>query len=234
MTDESAVKPQVSSLSQRLAEVRERIHRAASLSGRTGNEIALVAVTKTHSADVVRTAYDAGLRDFGESYVQEAIPKIDALTDLPDIRWHFIGHLQSNKSHAVLGKFGLIQGVDSLKLGQRLASLDTPQDILIQVKLGGEATKSGVNPSEVFPLCEQLGEIQGLRVLGLMAIAPLAENGNLVSQPRPFFAEAKAIFDKMPTSQRKILSMGMSGDFEVAIEEGANMVRVGTSLFGTR
>jgi PLP dependent protein len=206
-------------LGERIADVRARIARAAG-----GRAVKLVAVTKTHPVERVREAAAAGLDVLGENYVQELLAKRAALADLR-IEWHFIGHLQRNKAKDVVGKVALVHGVDSLALAEALARRATsPQDILIEVNLGGEASKAGVAPADLPALLAALAPLDGVRCRGLMAIPPPGEGR------RHFRALAALARDHgLPE-----LSMGMSDDFEEAIREGATIVRVGTALFGPR
>ncbi len=231
-------------IAARAAALREKVAVAAQRSGRGADAVSIVCVTKMHPAPVVLSAYAAGLRDFGENYVQEAMAKQDELAadssaaTLKGARWHLIGHLQSNKTNGVAGRFALIETVDSLKLGQRIArsaeSLGAPQEILIQVKLGDEDTKSGIAPDDALRLAEALQQTPGINLRGLMAIAPLNSDGTQIADPRPYFAQAKRLFDALPEGCRQILSMGMSADYECAIEEGSTCIRVGTTLLGSR
>ncbi len=233
-----------SEIAARFAALKEKVSAAAQRSGRAADDVSIVCVTKTHPASVVQAAYSAGLREFGENYVQEALAKQDELaagtdaTLLEGARWHLIGHLQSNKTNIVAGRYALIETVDSLKLGQRVGraaeALGAVQDILIQVKLGSEESKSGVAPEEALRLADALLAMPGLQLCGLMAVAPLGEDGFLVTEPQPYFAQAKRLYDLLPNECRQILSMGMSADFECAIEEGSTSIRVGTTLLGRR
>lgn len=215
-----------------LADLRSRVDEAAGIAGRKPGEVEIVAVTKGHPASTVQASYDAGLRSFGENYVQEARAKQVEIGNLNGLRWHFIGHLQSNKAADVVGAFALIQSVDSErlagKLGQIACRIGIVQDILIQVHLGDEETKFGVPPAEAPQLCDAVSQIRGLRLRGLMGIAPQA------GDPQPHFARLRSLFEMLPPGSRQVLSMGMSADFEIALREGANMVRIGTALLGSR
>lgn len=215
-------------LSDRLDDVESRIDRAVRRSGRKREDVTLVAVTKTFPADAVREAYQLGLRIFGENYVQEFETKHPLLNDLPDAKFHLIGHLQSNKSRKAVDLFQTIQTVDSAKLARRLNELEKPLDIMIEVKLSDEETKHGIQPNELPQLIEAIQGCAHLTLKGLMTIPPWTEHGE---ESRPYFAQLRALGSahRLPT-----LSMGMSNDFEVAIEEGATHVRVGTALFGSR
>ena len=223
-----------------VAAVRDRIARAAARSGRAPGEVTLVAVSKTHPPESVEAAFAAGVRDFGENKVQEAEPKIAALQALraQGLRWHLVGHLQSNKARRAVAGFDSIQSVDSAELTVRLdrtaAELDRVLDVLVQVELGGEATKSGLTADALFPALEAMRPLARVRAVGLMTVPPFADDPE---QTRPFFSRLRALVDDAHARgllQGRVLSMGMSGDYEVAIEEGATLVRVGTAIFGER
>lgn len=206
-------------LAERIASVRARIARAAA-----GRPVELVAVTKTHPPEVVRAAHTAGLSAFGENYVQEWAQKREALAGL-DIAWHFIGHLQKNKAKDVVGRVALIHGVDNLALAQALdRRAAEAQDILVEVNVGGEASKAGVAPPELAALLRDLRALDKVRCRGLMCIPPPGRG-------RPGFRALAALAREHGLAE---LSMGMSEDFEEAIEEGATIVRVGSALFGPR
>ncbi len=223
-------------LQQRLHEIQDRIAQAATRSGRSPQDITLLAVTKTFPRLVLQEAYELGLRTFGENRVQEAIPKIE---DLPaDIQWHLIGQLQTNKINKVLGKFALIQSVDSLKLAQAFSGrLDgRTQEILLEVNTSGEAAKSGVTPEKALEEARAIVQLPGLELRGLMTVGPLTQDSNL---QREAFKKLKGLFEELKAKgvgreEFSILSMGMSGDFEMAIEEGSTLVRIGSALFGSR
>jgi len=212
---------------------------AAGAAGRDPSSIRLVAVSKTFPAQAVRDAYAAGQRDFGENRVQEALQKIGETADLT-IRWHLLGHLQSNKARKAGPAFAMVQSVDSVELIQKLdvAAADAGQapGLLIQVDLAGEATKFGVVPGEVPRLFEAAAACRAARVVGLMTLPPVPDTPE---DARPYFRRLRALKDEwlaagVPAPMLRELSMGMSGDFEVAIEEGATIVRVGTAIFGSR
>ena len=212
---------------------------AAGAAGRDPSSIRLVAVSKTFPAQAVRDAYAAGQRDFGENRVQEALQKIGETTDLT-IRWHLLGHLQSNKARKAGPAFAMVQSVDSVELIQKLdaAAADAGQapELLIQVDLAGEATKFGVPPAEVPRLFEAAAACRAAQVVGLMTLPPVPDTPE---DARPYFRRLRALKDEwlaagVPAPMLRELSMGMSGDFEVAIEEGATIVRVGTAIFGSR
>ena len=212
---------------------------AAGTAGRDPSSIRLVAVSKTFPVEAVREAYAAGQRDFGENRVQEGLQKIGETTDLT-IRWHLLGHLQTNKARKAGPAFAMVQSVDSVELLQKLdaAALDAGRkpELLIQVDLAGEATKFGAPPSEVPRLFEAAGACRAAAVVGLMTLPPVPDTPE---DARPFFRRLRDLRDEwlaagVPASMLRELSMGMSGDYEVAIQEGATIVRVGTAIFGSR
>ena len=227
-------------IADRVAAVRERIARAAERASRPPGDVTLVAVTKTHPEGAVRAAFAAGVRDFGENRVQEAEPKVAATADLAaaGLRWHLVGHLQSNKARKAAALFGVVQSVDSLDLGRRLARIGAetgrPLRALVQVDLAGEETKFGLPEAQLLPTLEALRAIEGLAVEGLMILPPYLDDPE---QLRPYFRRLRALRDQARAAgllAGRELSMGMSHDFEAAVEEGATMVRVGTALFGER
>ena len=227
-------------IAQRVAAVRERIARAAGRAGRRPQEITLVAVSKTHPPERVREAFAAGVRDFGENKVQEAEAKIAALADLKPagLRWHLVGHLQANKARKAAALFDHIHSLDDAALGSRLekasAQLKKTLPLLVQVDLAGEQTKFGFDEERLFPALELLRGLKSVRVEGLMAMPPLADDPE---QARPYFRRLRALRDRARTENLLLgtdLSMGMSHDLEVAVEEGATLVRVGTAIFGER
>ena len=224
----------------RLAQVRARIEAAASRSNRAVDEIKLIAVSKTHPADVVRQAIEAGITDLGENRVQEADSKIDEVgRDVA--RWHLIGHLQSNKARRAVQLFDVIHSVDSVQLAQKLdracADLQRAElPVFIQVDLAQEATKSGIDEQQLPALIESIRECENLRLAGLMTLPPFFDDAELT---RPFFVKLRELRDEYKRrgafgEAPGELSMGMTHDFEVAIEEGATMVRIGTAIFGER
>jgi PLP dependent protein len=227
-------------IAQRLADVRARIEQAAGRAGRRPADVRLIAVSKTYPIDCVRAALAAGQRDFGENRVQEALQKIDESRDL-DIRWHLIGHLQSNKAKkAASHPFASIQSIDRLDLLEAVeraaVQAGTHPDILIQVDLAGETTKFGAAEAQVRPLVQAALACRAVRLAGLMLLPPFLEHPEAV---RPYFRRLRDLRDELrnegvPAEHLTDLSMGMSHDFEVAIEEGATMVRVGTAIFGSR
>lgn len=227
------------SVADRLDGIRARISAAARSASRDPSSIRLVAVSKTFPLDAVREAYAAGQRDFGENRVQEALQKIAAGTDL-EIRWHLVGHLQANKARKAAPAFACIHGVDSIELLQKLDTAaeqaGASPELLIQVDLAGEPTKHGVPPDEVPRLLEAAAACRAARVIGLMTMPPVPESPE---DARPYFRQLGELRAKwqvagVPPSMLRELSMGMSGDFEVAIQEGSTMVRVGTAIFGSR
>lgn len=225
--------------------VREAIADAASKTGRTAEEITLVGVSKTMPVQVVREAIDAGLADVGENRVQEAAGKVEIL--LPSleasgshVRWHMVGHLQRNKVNAAVELFDVIQSIDSLKLAIAVSRAalkrGVAQDVLIEVNTSGEATKYGLSEGEVVKFAADLADLKGLRTLGLMTIGPLTADPELA---RPAFSRLRKLSEKLeaegfPWMETRYLSMGMTADMRQAIEEGSNMVRVGTAIFGRR
>jgi len=230
------------SVATNIASIQERITAAAGRAGRNPNEIALMAVTKTQPPERIREAYDAGQRLFGENRVQEFAAKVDALRDLRDAEWHMIGHLQNNKAARTVELFRSVDSVDSLKLAVKLNNaahaLSKKLEVLIEINLGGEAAKSGVAPDsfelEHLLLAAQVSEALAFR--GLMTVPPFTEDPQ---GARPYFRKLRELRDtiaarKLPAIAMDQLSMGMSHDFEVAIEEGSTCVRVGTAIFGDR
>jgi pyridoxal phosphate enzyme (YggS family) len=219
------------------ARVLERIARAAARSGRSFGSVRLVAVSKTHPVERVAEAFEAGLRVFGENYVQEAEEKVRAF---PGAEWHLIGKLQSNKVKKAVSLFGWIQAVDSLRLladvSRRCVEAGKTLPVLIEVNLAGEGSKAGVPPEELADLLSAAAGLPGVRVRGLMAIPPMTEDPE---ESRPYFVRLRELLGRHASLGEAAggmteLSMGMSSDFEAAIEEGATMVRVGTAIFGSR
>jgi pyridoxal phosphate enzyme (YggS family) len=227
-----------SALRARLADVRARLERAASRAGRDPAAVRLIAISKTFTADYVRAASDAGQVDFGENKVQEALDKIDRTADLP-LRWHLVGHLQSNKARKA-GRFDLIHSIDAAalmaKVDDAASAAGRTIELLVQVDLAGETTKHGAREDEVLGVFEAARTLRACRVIGLMLLPPAVDDPE---QARPYFKALVAVRERLVArgvdrSMLKQLSMGMSHDFEVAIEEGATMVRVGTAIFGGR
>jgi len=226
-------------IADRLADIRKRISAAALSAGRAPSSIRLVAVSKTFPIDAIREAYAAGQHEFGENRVQEALQKIASGADL-GIKWHLLGHLQTNKAKKAAPAFSTIHSVDSVELLEKIdaaaADAGRTPELLIQIDLAGEATKFGLPPADVPPLFDAAVRCRAARVVGLMTMPPIPESPE---DARPWFRRLRELRDQwladgVPTSLLTELSMGMSGDFEVAIEEGSTMVRIGTAIFGTR
>jgi hypothetical protein len=224
-------------IASRYRELMARVAAAATRAGRDPREIRLVAVSKTVEPARVREAYAAGARTFGENRAQELGRKSAALADLA-IEWHFVGHLQANKARAVMGVAALIHSVDRLDLAQRIGAGATPaqpQRVLVQVNTSGEASKSGVAPDALGTLLDGIAPLPGLAVEGLMTIGPLTDDAAAIRAAFRSLREARererAARPGMPLAH---LSMGMSGDYEIAIEEGATLLRIGSALFGAR
>jgi PLP dependent protein len=227
-------------LSQRLRRVRERIVAAAGRVNRRPDEVTLVAVSKTHPTDIIREAIAAGVSDLGENRVQEADTKITAVGKA-SARWHLIGHLQSNKARRAVELFDVIHSVDSAALARRLDRVCGEVDreelpVLIQIDLGKESTKSGAAESELTEIVDVIKQSRIVRLQGLMTLPPYFDDPE---QARPFFRRLRELRDELSArgefaDSRGELSMGMTHDYEVAIEEGATMVRVGTAIFGER
>ncbi len=223
----------------RLGEVRDRIARAAAKAGRNPSSITLVAVSKTFDAECVRAAAAAGQVDFGENKVQEALDKMDRTADLP-LRWHLVGHLQSNKARKAAARFDVVQSIDQAglvaKLDEAAAAAGRRIDALIQVDLAGEATKHGAAEDALLPMFEAGAACRALRLAGLMLLPPAVEDPN---DARPYFRALVRVRDRLraqgvDAGMLRELSMGMSHDYEAAVEEGATIVRVGTAIFGGR
>lgn len=226
-------------IAENLKAVRERIDAAARRSARDPGEVTLLAVSKTFGADHIRAAWAAGQRDFGENKVQEALQKIGETADIP-VRWHLIGHLQSNKARKAAAPFACIHSIDSVDLLQRIdeaaAGAGAAPDILVQVDLAGEATKFGAPADAARRVVDIALACRAARLAGLMVLPPWSDDPE---QSRPWFVRLRALRDEwiaagVPRDALRHLSMGMSHDFEAAIEEGATMVRVGTAIFGRR
>jgi pyridoxal phosphate enzyme (YggS family) len=230
------------SVGENVARVRDRIASAARGAGRNPEEISLMAVTKTHPPERIGEAHAAGLRLFGENRVQEFANKAEALRDLEDAEWHMIGHLQSNKAANAAELFAAIDSVDSLKVAEKLHTsaqkLSKKLRVLIEINVGGEAAKSGLSHGsrELETILEAAPRLTNLEFRGLMTIPPFTENPE---DARPYFRQLRSLRDalaarKLPAIRMDALSMGMSHDFEIAIEEGSTCVRVGTAIFGER
>jgi hypothetical protein len=216
------------SFTERLARVRERICTACARAQRDPATVRLLAVTKVFGPEAIREAYEAGLRDFGENYVQEMERKAPAIAGLTGTNFHLIGHLQSNKTRKAAQFFASIDSVDSAKLATRLDSEATPLDVMIEVKLSREETKSGADPADLPAIVDAIRAAANLHLTGLMTVPPWSEDAEL---SRPYFARLRELAARHSIPE---LSMGMSNDLEVAIQEGATWVRVGTALFGKR
>lgn len=226
------------SIAERLAEVRDEIRAAALAAGRNPEQVRLVAVSKTRPAADVIAAYQSGQILFGENYVQELSAKANELSE--PVEWHFIGHLQSNKVRQIAGLVSMIHSLDRLSLAEEISRqwgrIGTSCDVLVQVNIAGEATKSGATEAEALKLVRDIAQLPHLRVQGLMTMPPFFDDPDAA---RPYFAGLKRLSElidaeRIPGVEMKELSMGMSGDFEAAIREGATLVRVGTAIFGER
>ncbi len=224
-------------IKENLNKVRKNIDEAAAKAGRT-DPVTLIAVSKTKPVEMLREAYDAGVRDFGENKVQEIVDKYPQLPD--DIRWHLIGHLQTNKVKYIIDKVCLIHSVDSYKLAEEISRQavkhDTTAEILIEVNVAGEDSKFGVSPEDTADLVEKISHLPGIRIRGLMTVAPYVD---VPEENRAVFCALRQLLvdidgKNIDNVSMDCLSMGMSGDYGVAIEEGATHVRVGTSIFGQR
>ncbi len=226
-------------IADNLQEVRRRIADAADRADRDPSEVNLVAVTKTRTLDEVRAAIDAGARDLGENYVQELAEKAEALAD-SDVRWHAIGHLQTNKVRTIADFIDLIHSVDSLRVAReiekRAGAADRTVPVLLQVNVSGEESKFGVSPDEALELAPQIADMEHAALLGLMTMPPYCEDPE---ENRPYFVRLRELRDRLvddglARESMSHLSMGMTCDFETAVEEGATFVRVGTAIFGPR
>jgi hypothetical protein len=217
------------SIADNLTVVRARIAAACERAGRAPEDVTLIAVSKTFGADALAAAFAAGQRDFGENRVQEALPKIEAIAARGlEARWHLVGHLQSNKAKAAAGRFAVIHSVDSIRLAQELSRRAHRTAVLLEVNVAQEESKFGFAPEEVAPALSSIANLPHLEVRGLMTVAPDAGDPEAV---RPVFRKLRELRDALGLHE---LSMGMSNDYEVAIEEGATMVRVGRAVFGER
>lgn len=225
-------------LKENLKNVESNIAKSCEKAGRNRDEVTLIAVSKTKPVEVLQEAYDLGVRDFGENKVQELVDKYEALPK--DIRWHMIGHLQTNKVKYIIGKVEMIHSVDSLKLAETIEKESAKKNcitkILVEVNVAEEESKFGLHMEEVIPFIEKISTFEHIQLCGLMTIAPFVENSE---ENRTIFANLhKLSVDIMGKNidnrNVSVLSMGMTNDYEVAIEEGATMVRVGTGIFGVR
>lgn len=230
------------SISTNLAQVREHIERAARRAGRSSSDVALMGVTKTHPPELIREAYAAGLCLFGENRMQEFAAKAAQLADLGESEWHMIGHLQTNKAAKAVELFAAVDSVDSVKVAEKLDAsarkLNKKLPVLIEINVGGESAKSGVAPEsqEFETLLQSAPRFEALEFRGLMTVPPFTDDPE---GARPFLRKLRDLRDviaarKLPTLDMDVLSMGMSHDFQVAIEEGSTCVRVGTAIFGER
>lgn len=226
------------SISENLQRVRERIDKACHASGREPSSVKLIVVTKTHPVEKIQAVVDAGVTWLGENRVQEMLPKIPVVKG--PVNWHLVGHLQTNKARKVVGKVGLIHSVDTLHLAQSISRISEEagleSEILLQVNTSGEESKFGCHPDETMGLARETAALPALRLKGLMTIGNFADNPEDV---RPCFRILKRQFEELktldlPGATITELSMGMTNDFEVAIEEGATLIRVGTAIFGAR
>jgi PLP dependent protein len=227
-------------IAQNLQYIRERIAQAAAACGRSLDEISLLAISKNFPKEFVVRAAEAGVHMFGENRVQEAEEKIPSLAGIPDLQWHLVGHLQTNKARRAAELFDVVHSLDNMKLAARLnqASLEAGKvlSVLLQVDLGNEETKFGAEPDRIREIIAALGDCRSLRLDGLMTIPPFFEDPEIV---RPYFARLRKIREELESEQPgclglKHLSMGMSHDFEQAIREGATILRIGTAIFGSR
>ena len=225
-------------VTENLKDIRQRVADACRRAGRNPETVTLIAVSKTKPAEMLQEAYDAGVRDFGENKVQEMMQKEEILP--ADIRWHMIGHLQRNKVKYLMGKTELIQSVDSLRLAEEISRLSVKNqictDILIEVNIAGEESKFGTSRQESFDLVRAAAQLPGIRIRGLMTVAPYTEHPE---NNRGYFRKIRELSvdiaaENIDNVHMDFLSMGMTGDFEIAIEEGATHVRVGTGIFGER
>jgi pyridoxal phosphate enzyme (YggS family) len=225
-------------IKENLEKVEKRMAQAATKAGRKPGDITLVAVTKTYPADVVKQGVEAGIAIIGENRVQEAAQKYSEIGAPPE--WHLIGHLQSNKAKKAVEIFSLIHSIDSVVLvrevGRRAEEAGKIQDVLLEVNTSGEPQKYGFQIEEAVKILTGIKDIRGVKVLGLMTVGPLTED---VEKVRESFRKLRTIYDEIagmgiPNVEMRYLSMGMSGDFEIAIEEGSNMVRIGSAIFGAR
>ncbi len=217
-------------IADNLKNVKDNIKAACDKAGRAHDTVRLIAVSKTKPNEMVMEAYDAGIRDFGENHVQELVGKMDTLPD--DIRWHMIGHLQTNKVKYIVGRVYMIHSVDTIKLAREISKEAVKKGVTVtvtvEVNIAGEESKFGGTLSEGEELVKEVASLPGIKVVGLMCVAPYTEDAE---ENRGYFRNLKTLADKLGLKE---LSMGMSGDYEVAIEEGATFVRVGSSIFGAR
>lgn len=225
-------------VAENLAQVQKNINESCNKNNRDPNEVTLIAVSKTKPVEMLKEAYDAGARVFGENKVQEIVDKYDQMPS--DVKWHMIGHLQRNKVKYIVDKVAMIHSVDSLRLAETIekeaAKKAVIVPILIEVNVAQEESKFGLKPEEVLPLIEQIADFSHIRIKGLMTIAPYVDNAE---ENREIFRELKKLSVDIAAKNinnvtMSVLSMGMTGDYMVAVQEGATMVRVGTGIFGAR
>ena len=225
-------------LKDNLKKVEENIQAACDRSGRNRDEITLIAVSKTKPVEMLQEIYDENIRDFGENKVQELCDKIEKMPS--DIKWHMIGHLQRNKVKYIVGKVALIHSVDSYRLAEEISiqakKHNTTVPILVEVNIAHEESKFGISEEDAILLVKEISELENIRIMGIMTIAPYVENPE---DNRMYFRKIKELSvdinsKNIDNVSMEIISMGMTGDYEVAIEEGATMVRVGTGIFGAR
>lgn len=227
------------SIKENIDAILERRDKAAHRSGRNAEDITVIAVSKTVDAKKAREAVECGLVNLGENRVQELVNKYEELSDT-DVKWHLIGHLQKNKVKYIIDKAELIHSVENLELAKeidkRAAQHDLTANVLIELNIGEEESKFGLNEESVYDFVKSMDQFENVKVLGLMTVAPFAENPEDV---RWVFKKMKEIFDRISSmeiknTEMKYLSMGMTNDFDIAIEEGANIIRIGTAIFGAR
>lgn len=225
-------------LKENLTKVEENIQKACDKAGRKRSEVTLIAVSKTKPVEMLQEIYDEGIREFGENKVQEMCEKMELMPQ--DIKWNMIGHLQTNKVKYIIGKTSLIHSVDSLKLAEEIqkqaAKHDVTADILVEVNIANEESKFGISKDETIQMVRDIAKLDHLKIKGLMTIAPFVENPE---DNRLYFREIKQLSvdinnQNIDNVSMDVLSMGMTGDYMVAIEEGATMIRVGTGIFGER
>lgn len=229
----------MTTIADNIQQVMSRLHNAATLADQPAGGITLLAVSKGHPPEAIEQAYQAGCRQFGENYLQDALAKIDKLTHLPDIQWHFIGPLQSNKTRKVAENFAWVHSIDRLKIASRL-NTDRPEalaplNVCLQVNIAGETSKSGAAPEEVEALALAVADLPRLKLRGLMAIPRPSDDPEQQRQP---FARLRQLLVRLQSNPKlshlDTLSMGMSRDMEAGISEGATLIRVGTDIFGAR
>jgi len=226
-------------VSENLSRVKERINSTAVSSGRDPHDITLIVISKTRTADIVSMAIDCGVRHFGENKIQEAVPKINDLNKQhSDLTWHMVGHLQTNKAKIAVVNFDMIQSADSIKLARKISGIAQQMqknvDILIEVNISGEESKYGINPDDVEQINGEIASLPNINIRGLMTIGPLTTE---VADIRSAFRRMRRIFESLLARQNNvfnILSMGMTDDYEIAIQEGSTMIRLGRAIFGPR